>query len=96
LAAVRCGTTLTPQEFTMAYATHPLTLSETSTLPVPIKVHPKTVDQFGAAAYVGVVSPKTMENWRSLGIGPRYLKLGGRVAYRIADLDAWLEEQVIA
>ena len=78
----------------MAYASAPFNSAITST--EPVQLTPQTVDQFGAAAYVGVVSAKTMENWRSLGIGPRYLKLGGRVAYRIVDLDAWLEEQVIA
>jgi len=52
-----------------------------------------------AAAYLGVVTTKTLANWRSLGIGPRFVRLGkgGRapVAYRIGHLDAWLDEQLV-
>ncbi|MCY4186879.1 MAG: hypothetical protein OXD30_00155 [Bryobacterales bacterium] len=33
----------------------------------------------------------TLARWRSLGTGPRYLKIGNRVAYRGADLNAWLD-----
>ena len=31
-------------------------------------------------------SPATLQRWRSARIGPRYLKLGGRILYREADL----------
>ena len=55
---------------------------------------PKTFDRAGVAANVGVWTAKTMENGRGLGIGPRYPKLGGRVACGLTDLDAWLDEQV--
>lgn len=34
--------------------------------------------------------PKTLENWRSRGFGPAFLKLGARVVYDDADLDAWI------
>ena len=33
------------------------------------------------------LSPKTLERWRVLGIGPAFLKLGGRVVYRIEDVE---------
>ena len=36
----------------------------------------------------------TLENWRSLGIGPRYRKHGRRVVYWKPDLIAWSDEQV--
>ncbi len=42
-----------------------------------------------AAAYCGS-STSTFEKIRLTGGGPRYLKLGRRVAYDPADLDAWL------
>jgi hypothetical protein len=32
------------------------------------------------------VSPRTLERWRWLGQGPVYLKLGGRVSYRLDDV----------
>ena len=35
------------------------------------------------------MSPRTLERWRWLGIGPAYLKIGGRVLYRIEDIEAF-------
>ena len=35
------------------------------------------------------ISPRTLERWRWIGEGPRYLKLGGRVAYRLSDIEAY-------
>lgn len=33
------------------------------------------------------VSPRTLERWRWLRQPPRYLKIGGRVVYRIEDIE---------
>ena len=33
------------------------------------------------------LSPRTLERWRWLGEGPRYLKLGGRVLYCVEDVE---------
>jgi predicted site-specific integrase-resolvase len=35
------------------------------------------------------VSPRTLERWRWTGQGPRFLKVGGRVVYRIEDIEAY-------
>jgi hypothetical protein len=35
----------------------------------------------------------TMEGWRVQGVGPRFIKLGRLVRYRVEDLDAYLEAQ---
>jgi Helix-turn-helix domain len=35
------------------------------------------------------MSPRTLEQWRWQGRGPRYLKIGGRVVYRLADVEAF-------
>lgn len=43
-----------------------------------------------AAVHLGL-SARTLEKHRIYGTGPQYLKLGGRVVYTIADLDAWAE-----
>ena len=43
-----------------------------------------------AAAYCGS-SASTFEKLRLYGGGPRFVKLGRRVVYDPADLDAWLE-----
>jgi predicted DNA-binding transcriptional regulator AlpA len=42
-----------------------------------------------AATYLGL-SGSTLNKLRVFGGGPVFLKLGRRVAYDIADLDAWL------
>ena len=33
------------------------------------------------------LSPRTLERWRWLNLGPPFLKLGGRVLYRIEDIE---------
>lgn len=35
------------------------------------------------------VSPRTLERWRWLKHGPPYLKVGGRVVYRLEDVEAF-------
>lgn len=35
------------------------------------------------------LSPRTLERWRWIGTGPAFLKIGGRVAYRVEDIEAW-------
>jgi len=46
-----------------------------------------------AARYLGM-SESFLAKSRCYGSGPRYCKLGRRVAYRKSDLDAWREERV--
>lgn len=41
------------------------------------------------------LSEATLERWRSEGIGPRFLKLCGRVLYRQVDIEAY-EESCLA
>lgn len=40
------------------------------------------------------VSPRTLERWRWTGTGPRFLKVGGRVIYRLADVEAYERDQL--
>jgi hypothetical protein len=42
------------------------------------------------------ISPRTLERWRWLGEGPRYLKVGGRVIYRLEDIIEHEEQQLKA
>ena len=37
------------------------------------------------------VSEATLERWRCEGIGPKFLKLTGRVLYRLVDIEAYEE-----
>jgi hypothetical protein len=36
-----------------------------------------------------LISARTLEQWRWQGRGPRYLKIGGRVVYRLSDVEAF-------
>ncbi|WP_412049474.1 helix-turn-helix transcriptional regulator [Hoeflea sp. Naph1] len=42
------------------------------------------------------ISPRTLERWRWLGEGPAYLKVGGRVIYRLEDIIEHEEQQLKA
>ena len=45
------------------------------------------------AEYLGV-SEGTMYEYRALGTGPTYIRLGGRlVRYHLSDVKAWLDKQ---
>lgn len=35
------------------------------------------------------LSPRTLERWRWIGEGPKFLKLGGRVVYRLSDIEEY-------
>jgi hypothetical protein len=35
------------------------------------------------------ISPRTLERWRVVGEGPRFLKVGANVLYRLRDVEAW-------
>lgn len=37
------------------------------------------------------LSLRTLQRWRWQGKGPAYLKLGGRVVYRLRDVELWEE-----
>lgn len=39
------------------------------------------------------VSPRTLERWRWVGTGPEFVKIGGRVRYRIEDIEAYERRQ---
>lgn len=45
-------------------------------------------------AHRWALSPRTLERWRWAGLGPRYLKLNGRVAYREADVEAFEDARI--
>jgi len=40
------------------------------------------------------ISKRTLERWRFQKVGPNYLKLGGRVVYRLKDIEAFEEDSV--
>jgi hypothetical protein len=40
------------------------------------------------------MSPRTLERWRWLRQGPVYFKLGGKVVYRLADIESFEREHM--
>lgn len=40
-------------------------------------------------------SPAALAQWRYLGIGPKFIKLGRSVRYRTSDVEAWLDSQTM-
>jgi predicted DNA-binding transcriptional regulator AlpA len=47
------------------------------------------------AAEIVSLSERTLERLRVSGTGPHYVKLGRRVAYRQADIEAWIASLVV-
>jgi hypothetical protein len=42
------------------------------------------------AAFVLKLSVRTLEKWRTQGIGPQFHKFGNRIRYSESDLAAWV------
>ena len=42
------------------------------------------------------MSPRTLERWRWVGEGPQFIKIGGRVVYRLEDVEAYERNQLRA
>ncbi len=52
------------------------------------------VNTKGAADYIGC-SESLLNTFRVKGKGPRFLRLGSRVMYRLCDLDAWIDSRAV-
>ena len=51
-----------------------------------------TISPAEAAQKLGVEA-STLANWRWAGRGPRYIRVGSRVRYRLADVASWLDSR---
>lgn len=49
-----------------------------------------TPDELAAKLHT---KPAQLAQWRYRGLGPKFIKLGKAVRYRISDVDAWLTAQ---
>jgi predicted DNA-binding transcriptional regulator AlpA len=54
---------------------------------------PESIFPVDVVATVVGNTPATLELWRSVGRGPRFVKLGRSVRYRKRDVERWLAEQ---
>ena len=75
---------LQESEFPMSKVVETLRVVDTEAVPV------YAVNTEDAAAFVGL-SVKTLANMRSDGTGPKYLKVGSKVLYRVRDLETWID-----
>lgn len=64
------------------------TCEDAMTTPEPLP--PRYLRTPEAARFLSL-SYRTLEKHRSFGTGPAYRKIGGRVVYAVADLQAWAE-----
>ena len=70
----------------------PTTSQATFTSEQPIKS--LVMNDVDAAAYLGM-SPNTLRKWRTTGRGPAYIRCGRLKKYRLADLEAYIEKQMV-
>ena len=63
----------------------------------PVNIEPRStknvIKTAQAAEYLGVAA-QTLCKWRCVGGGPRFVKFGRAVGYRISDLDEWAAGRV--
>lgn len=55
-------------------------------------VDDEVFDTEEVAGYIKIPA-KTLEQWRYLGKGPAYIKVGKHVRYRASAVNAWLDSQ---
>ena len=68
--------------------------SETATLPQLTAIELESVVPSREAARMLGLGPRTLEQWRVRGTGPRFIKLSAnRAGYRLRDLIGWLAER---
>ena len=59
---------------------------------VNVRVMPDgRLDRCNAALYLGIAA-KTLANYRSRGLGPRCVRVGGRAFYYLADLEKFVAQ----
>ena len=46
--------------------------------------------------YKGQVTVRTLANWRSAGISPPFVKIGGRILYRFTDILEWERKRTVS
>lgn len=43
----------------------------------------------------GRISARTLANWRSAGMGPPFVKIGGAIVYKRDDVEAWEDRNTV-
>jgi excisionase family DNA binding protein len=63
-----------------------------SDLQAPVFEYPTRLVTVEELAELLGLNRQTLYQWRVLGKGPRGIRVGGRVRYRQAEVEAWLQE----
>lgn len=61
----------------------------------PTTPNPVHIDSEGLANRWGIET-KTLSNWRVLGKGPRYIRIGSRVRYPMSEIIDYERKQLVA
>jgi hypothetical protein len=48
-----------------------------------------------SARYHGRIAVRTLANWRCLGDGPKFTKVGGRILYLMTEVLAWEQARTV-
>lgn len=72
-----------------------ITLPEPAATPATPKPAPKGKAVAMPQQPANPIAARTLANYRSQKVGPKFYKCGHRVVYRIADLDAYMEEHAV-
>lgn len=76
----------------------PTNQSESNKLPNSVELQlpaPLVFNDIDAAIYLGM-RPSTLRKWRSLGVGPKCIKVGRKVKYSLGDLKEYLKKQTVS
>lgn len=69
-------------------------MSSTQHPPLNSEPEPEYVDTVGASRLTGL-STRALDTLRHRSHGPRYLRVGKRIRYRINDLRKWMEREAV-
>ena len=61
----------------------------------PTNRHQPPLDETAAAIWLGDLAHRTLANWRSHGRGPRFIRVGRLIRYRVEDLQAFLDAGIV-
>jgi hypothetical protein len=42
-----------------------------------------------------LLSTRTLERWRVMGLGPKFVRAGKSIRYRLTDVVAWIDRQTV-
>jgi hypothetical protein len=68
--------------------------SDSTTSAPTTPITPLVMDDIQAAEYLSI-SPHTLRKWRCTGTGPAYVCVGRLKKYRLADLVAYAQNQLV-